>query len=61
MNEETIVYYRVYTRRLAARLRAEGFQLLGIDKDYKHEGFDNYLFADTPELRAAIERLTHKG
>lgn len=61
MSEETIAYYRVYTRRLAARLRAEGFQLLGIDKDYKHEGFDNYLFADTPELRAAIERLTHKG
>ena len=60
MSEE-IKYYRVYTRRLAARLRAEGFQLLGIDKDYKHEGFDNYLFADTPELRAAIERLTQKG
>lgn len=60
MSEE-IIYYRVYTRRLAARLRAEGFELLGIDKDYKHEGFDNFLFADTPELRAAIERLTHKG
>lgn len=60
MSEE-IIYYRVYTRRLAARLRAEGFKLLGIDKDYKHEGFDNFLFADTPELRAAIERLTHKG
>jgi hypothetical protein len=61
MNEETIIYYRVYTRRLAALLRAEGFQLLGIDKDYKHEGYDNYLFADSPELRAAIARLTHKG
>ena len=61
MSEETIVYYRVYTRRLAALLRAEGFQLLGIDKDYEHEGYDNYLFADSPELRAAIARLTHKG
>ena len=61
MSEETIIYYRVYTRHLAALLRAEGFQLLGIDKDYKHEGYDNYLFADSPELRAAIARLTHKG
>ena len=61
MSEETIIYYRVYTRRLAALLRAQGFKLLGIDKDYKHEGFDNYLFADTPELRAAIKHLTHKG
>ena len=59
MSEE-IVYYRVYTRRLAARLRAEGFKLLGIDKDYKHEGYDNYLFADSPELREAIKRLTNK-
>lgn len=56
-----IIYYRVYTRRLAARLRAQGFELLGIDKDYKHEGYDNYLFADTPELRAAIKQLTHHG
>lgn len=60
MSEE-IIYYRVYTRRLAARLRAEGFELIGIDKDYKHEGYDNYLFADSPKLREAIERLTHKG
>lgn len=58
---DDIIYYRVYTRRLAARLRAQGFELLGIDKDYKHEGYDNYLFADTPELRTAIEQLTHKG
>ena len=59
MNDK-IISYRVYTRKLAALLRAEGFELLGIDKDYKHEGYDNYLFADSPELRAAIERLTHK-
>lgn len=58
---EDINYYRVYTRRLAALLRAEGFKLLGIDKDYKHEGYDNYLFADSPELRAAIKRLTNKS
>ena len=59
MSEE-IIYYRVYTRRLAALLRARGFKLLGIDKDYKHEGYDNYLFADSPELRKAIEELTRK-
>lgn len=60
MSEE-IIYYRVYTRRLAALLRAAGFELLGIDKDYKHQGYDNYLFADSPELREAIEKLTHKS
>lgn len=61
MSEKPIIYYRVYTRRLAALLRAQGFKLLGIDKDYKHEGYDNFLFADSPELREAIKRLTQKG
>ena len=52
--------YRVFTRRLAARLRAKGFELIGIDKDYKHPQYDNYLFEDTQELREAIEELTRK-
>ena len=59
--EERINYYRVYTRLLAAQLRAKGFELLGIDKDYKHPGYDNYLFEDSPELRKAIEELTHRN
>lgn len=56
--EKKTNYYRVYTRRLAAQLRAKGFELLGIDKDYKHPGYDNYLFKDSPELRKEIENLT---
>ena len=56
--EKKINYYRVYTRRLAAQLRARGFKLLGIDKDYKHPGYDNYLFENSPELRKEIENLT---
>ena len=56
--EKKINYYRVYTRRLAAQLRAKGFELIGIDKDYKHPGYDNYLFEDSPELREEIENLT---
>ena len=58
--EEKIQYYRVYTRRLAALLRARGFKLLGIDKDYKHPGYDNYLFEDCPELRKEIEQINRK-
>lgn len=54
-------YYRVYTRKLAARLRAAGFKLQGIDKDYKHPGYDNFLFDDSPQLRKAIEELTKKS
>ena len=54
--EKEINYYRVYTRRLAAILRAQGFKLLGIDPDYKHPGYDNFLFEDTPELREAIRK-----
>lgn len=53
-------YYRVYTRKLAALLRAKGFELLGIDKDYKHPGYDNYLFEDSPELRKVIDELIRK-
>ena len=56
--EKKTNYYRVYTRRLAAQLRAKGFELLGIDKDYKHPGYDNYLFEDSLELRKEIENLT---
>ena len=58
--EKKTNYYRVYTRRLAAQLRAKGFELLGIDKDYKHPGYDNYLFKDCPELRKEIEKINHR-
>ena len=63
MSEETIIYYRVYTRRLAALLRAEGFQLLGIDKDYKHEGYDNYLFEESVNIDLSKDnyKITFKG
>jgi len=59
--KKKINYYRVYTRRLAAQLRAKGFKLLGIDSDYKHPGYDNYLFEDCPELRKEVENLTQKN
>lgn len=59
--EKKINFYRVYTRRLAAQLRAKGFKLIGIDKDYKHPGYDNYLFEDCPKLRKEIETLTQKN
>ena len=60
MNEKTNIY-RVYTRRLAGQLRAKGFKLIGIDNDYKHPGYDNYLFEDSPELRKEIEEINRKN
>lgn len=58
--ENKINYYRIYTRKLAAILRARGFQLIGIDKDYKHPGYDNYLFEDSPALRAEIKKIQNE-
>lgn len=60
MIRDDIKIFRVYTRWLAAQLRAQGFELLGIDKDYKYPKYDNFLFEDCPELRTAIEKLTSK-
>ena len=57
--KKKINYYRVYTRKLAAQLRAKGFKLLGIDNDYKYPGYDNYLFEDTPELRKEIKTINY--
>lgn len=58
--EKKINYYRIYTRKLAAQLRAKGFELLGIDVDQRHPGYDNYLFEDTQAFRTALNELLKK-
>lgn len=49
--------YVVYTRRLAYELRCRGFKIVDYVPDRNKPYFDNYLFKDTPELRAAIAEI----
>lgn len=50
--------YRVYTRWLALALRREGFKIVSTDINEYHPEFTVWIFEDTPELQAAIPRLT---
>ena len=47
----------IYTRRLAYALRARGFEILATVPDTNKPYFDNYIFQDTEELRAAIKEI----
>ena len=52
--------YKVFTWKLANKLRARGFHPVGKALNYKDPTQDIILFKDTPELRAAIQELTAK-
>jgi len=57
MNVKT---YRIYTKRLAYELRKLGFRFIGTDINENFPQFLVYLFEDTPELHAALVKLTRK-
>lgn len=57
MNTKT---YRIYTKRLAYELRKLGFRFMGTDVNENFPQFLVYLFEDTPELHAALVKLTRK-
>lgn len=48
--------YVVFTKRLAGELCDHGFKVIQTRRDDKKPWLYVYLFEDTPELRAAIER-----
>jgi len=52
--------YRIYTKRLAYELRKLGFRFIGTDINENFPQFLVYLFEDTPELHAALMKLTRK-
>ena len=49
--------FKVFTKKLAIKLREEGFQILRTEINSKKPQFDIYCFEDTPALRAAVDRL----
>lgn len=53
-------YYKIFTWKLANKLRALGFRPVGKTLNIKDPTQDVILFEDTPELRAAIKALTKK-
>ena len=57
MNVKT---YCIYTKRLAYELRKLGFRFIGTDINENFPQFLVYLFEDTPELHAALVKLTRK-
>ena len=50
--------YKIYTRWLAFELRKRGFPILKTEINEYHPQFDVWLFEDSPELQAAISRLS---
>lgn len=52
--------FKVFTRKLAIKLREQGFQIVNTVINSKKPQFDIYCFEDTPELRKAVEELTKR-
>lgn len=48
-------YYPVFSKNLAERLFSAGFFLSHTDWNKKRRNMKVYYFAETPELRAAVE------
>ena len=52
--------YKIYTKKIAYELRKMGFKFIGTDINENFPQFLVYLFEDTPELHAALMKLTRK-
>ena len=52
--------FKVFTRRLAIKLRERGFQIVKTEVNSKKPEFDIYCFEDTEELRKAVDELTKR-
>lgn len=50
----------IYTRRVAYELRMRGFNIVKVVPDRVKPQFDNFVFEDSPELRAALEEIAGK-
>ena len=52
--------YIIYTRRLAAELREQGFKFLrlGVNKNFPQ--FNTYIFENSKELQLAIKAASNK-
>lgn len=52
--------FKVFTKRLAIKLRERGFQIVATVVNSKKPEFDIYCFEDTAELREAVADLTKR-
>lgn len=52
--------FKVFTRKLAIKLRERGFQIVKTEINNKQPQFDIYCFEDTNELRKAVAELTKR-
>lgn len=50
--------FKVFTKKLAIKLREQGFTIVETVVNSRKPQFDIYCFEDTPELRQAVERLS---
>lgn len=50
--------YKVFTLKLADKLRKQGFRIVDVQPNKDKPWFNVYCFENTAELRAAIEALT---
>jgi len=55
-----MLYYVVYSKKVANKLEHMGFKVLKIEPNYKYPNRAVYFFEDTVELREAILPLIHK-
>ena len=53
--EKSNKYYTVYSARIAAKLRENGFDLVRMAKNTKFPKFNVFYFKNTPALRRAVE------
>lgn len=51
---------RIYTKQMAEFLTESGFQIQKIVQDVSHQNFFNWIFEDTPEIRAAMSFYSEK-
>ena len=52
--------FKCFSSRLAGYLRQQGFKIKGIETNLKRPQFDVFLFEDTADLRAAVNKYCRK-
>ena len=55
-----MVYYTIYTQKVANQLESRGFRVQKIVPNHKNPRYVVYYFEDTVELRAALQAILAK-
>lgn len=55
-----MVYYTIYTQKVANQLESRGFKVIKIVPNRKNPRYVVYYFEDTVELRAALRAILAK-